>query len=129
MKFPSPQIYRAKILGIHDGDTVKVLLDRGFEEYSSEWIRLSEVFAPELKQKGGAATRDFVEDWVKQREDDEWPFRVVIFRQKNDSKEQTTLSRYVARIFYEETNQCLNDDVASFVAEQGFPRGTGGLNV
>lgn len=37
----------------HDGDTVLVQLDPGFDEQPCRWIRLQNVFAPELSQAHG----------------------------------------------------------------------------
>jgi len=42
-------IYQAKVLGVHDGDTVTVLLDCGFGIKFEEKIRLYGINTPELK--------------------------------------------------------------------------------
>jgi endonuclease YncB( thermonuclease family) len=43
-----PHEYDAEVLDVHDGDTVYVRVDAGFETDVRVWLRLKGVFAPEL---------------------------------------------------------------------------------
>jgi micrococcal nuclease len=45
--------YKAEILRVIDGDTVKARLDMGFHTYKTTNLRLSGIDAPERHQKGG----------------------------------------------------------------------------
>jgi hypothetical protein len=37
----------AELLTVHDGDTVRVRIDQGFDELTRQWIRLETVRAPD----------------------------------------------------------------------------------
>ena len=61
---------RAYVTNVHDGDTITVTLDQGFGDLKEGMrLRLYGVFAPELSQEGGNATRDFVLAWLKEHHD------------------------------------------------------------
>ena len=51
-------IYAAKVISVHDGDTLRVRVDCGFGIESTVWIRMEDVFAPELRQAMGVLCRD-----------------------------------------------------------------------
>ncbi len=90
--------YRAKLIEVHDGDTIKLLIDNGLGSRQEEAIRLKGVFAPELSQPGGPETRDFVETYLSNnmQHDFKWPLHVVT--EPNQSPEPTeirTFTRYV----------------------------------
>ena len=48
----------AEIIDIHDGDTVRIRADVGFDFVARKWIRLRDVDAPELNKPGGPQARD-----------------------------------------------------------------------
>jgi endonuclease YncB( thermonuclease family) len=50
--------YRATLQGVHDGDTITVLLDQGLKEFRSMHIRLFGINAPELATAAGKPARD-----------------------------------------------------------------------
>lgn len=52
------RVYPAAILEVHDGDTVRVLLDRGGDDWWRTWLRLLGGNARELHMTGGPAARD-----------------------------------------------------------------------
>jgi hypothetical protein len=83
---------------VHDGDTVRLELDLGFNQRGIYALRLRDVFAPELKQPGGIASRSFVEGWLHRYDSGAWPFIVETFRTKT-GRDLTTLERYVALVF------------------------------
>lgn len=125
MKFPLPQVYRAQILDVHDGDTIKVRIDRGFEEYSDKWIRLACVYAPELRQRGGSDARQFVQTWLTEHDDgSEWPYRVTIHRLPKDSQEASTFNRYVGTLTTDD-GVALNQQIVEYVDQKDYPLGTG----
>lgn len=45
--------YRAKVVRVIDGDTVVVLIDKGFGDYRMEKLRLAGVNTPELRPRAG----------------------------------------------------------------------------
>lgn len=47
------------VLDVHDGDTVRLLLDCGVETGAFPWIRIAGVNCPELGTPGGAEATDF----------------------------------------------------------------------
>lgn len=58
---PTPQfVYRATIIEWHDGDTVKLDVDKGFEDFTKAWFRLYGIDTPELATVSGIMASDFV---------------------------------------------------------------------
>lgn len=54
----APYIYNATVISNHDGDTITVDLDRGYEDRSRRSVRLLGCNARELSQPGGKEARD-----------------------------------------------------------------------
>ena len=50
--------YKATLRAIHDGDTIRVLLDQGLREYRDMAIRFYGINAPELRTPEGVTARD-----------------------------------------------------------------------
>lgn len=50
--------YNAILVAVHDGDTVKVDVDLGFDAHYITWIRLVGINAPELSTPAGLVARD-----------------------------------------------------------------------
>lgn len=120
--------YPGVVENVHDGDTITVTIDRGFEEHRVAMkLRLEGVFAPELKQLGGEETHAFTQAWLSEHSAPgvEFPLVVTTVRLKNGKREVKTLERYVARVD-SPSGESLNKAVAAFVAERGYPRGIGG---
>ena len=53
----SARTYPAVVLEVHDGDTIRVLLDRGGDDYWRTWLRLLGGNAIELADPGGQEAR------------------------------------------------------------------------
>jgi hypothetical protein len=53
----------AKLLDVHDGDTVQLSIDNGFGSRAVEWIRLLDVWCPELRDPGGPEATQATTDW------------------------------------------------------------------
>lgn len=119
--------YRATVLKVKDGDTLRILLDRGFDETKSIDLRLLDTWAPEKREPGGPETRSFVTDWLNEHDPDgdDWPYVVTVERVKADTHELSTLGRYVGTLTTPE-GASLNEAVNAFVAEQGYGHGIGG---
>lgn len=118
---------RAKLVSLYDGDTLTVILDQGFGDTKQIRVRLFGVFAPELRQLGGVETRLFVQEWLTLHTSSlvEWPFIITTIRLKNDTREVTTLERYVAVLTSVGTNDNLNGAISEFVRARGYAGGVG----
>lgn len=128
MRFPTPALWRCLVLTVHDGDTVTVMVDRGFDDTTTLRIRLVDVFAPELGQTGGRECRDYVLGWLADCSDrSPWPFLLETFRTPRSDVEVVTLGRYVGRVgvMGSASMRWLNDDVQAFVDRNGYAGGTG----
>lgn len=121
--------YRARVVDVHDGDTLTVELDLGFRLAAKVDVRLQDVYAPELRQHGGTETKAYVQGWVDTMERNyyghDWPFIVRTLRKKDDSEEVTTFDRYVAVVTDLGGTDCLNVAVEDYVKANKFPGGTG----
>ena len=125
MRYPTPARWRARVVEVHDGDTVTVLLDRGMDDQSTRAIRLRDVHAPELTQPGGPETRRFVIDWVGSHGDGtDWPFLLETFRTPRSDVDVRTLSRYVG-VLSSAARESLNVAVQAFVTARGYDGGVG----
>ena len=121
---------RSSYVSNHDGDTVTYLSDMGRKIYNQAEVRLLGVWAPELKEVGGLAVKDFVRDWHEERRGRlKWPFLVtttLVYAQDPDAAEvKKTLDRLIATVTCIATNECLNIAVSEYVAKQGFTGGIG----
>lgn len=118
---------RAEYLENHDGDTVKMMLDQGFDQEYRADVRLLGTFAPELDDAGGPETRDFVTDWFKKRitTKTRWNFIVITARMKVADHEQRTLARYVGTVTSLDGTDNLNLAVMQFVISKGYSGGIG----
>ncbi len=60
--------YKAKIISVYDGDTVRVDIDLGLSTWiKNEKLRLARINAPELRgdeREAGMAARDFLREYV-----------------------------------------------------------------
>lgn len=63
MTVPAPFTYNARVVSVHDGDTVNMIIDRGFFDYLGSVehpipVRILGINAIELGQPGGNEARD-----------------------------------------------------------------------
>lgn len=87
--------YRAKVLKVHDADTIFVEADLGFHIKKQLWVRLLAVDAPELKTPEGQAAREFVVNWLFQGKIDA-PIVTISTMKERDGDERQTFGRYLA---------------------------------
>lgn len=118
---------RARIVDVHDGDTVTALLDQGFGDTKLIKVRMLGVFAPELRQDGGEETQEFVSRWLDETVMAGAAFSHIVTtaRTIRSDVEQTTLGRYVATITNHDGTRSLNAEVMEFVAANGYAGGVG----
>jgi endonuclease YncB( thermonuclease family) len=86
----------ARLLEVHDGDTVKLAIDHGFGEDAKEWIRLKDVWAPELKDPGGPAATEACRTWFAEQARD-GQVQVTTFRTSAplEIRFQQSFTRYI----------------------------------
>jgi micrococcal nuclease len=104
--------WRAKCWKVHDGDTIYVTIDRGFEEWSRQRLRLLGVNAPEIRgasrEAGDAATaflQGVIDSWQTEA-DGEWP--LYIRTEKGDS-----FGRWLATVYRASDFERLGTDAKS----------------
>lgn len=106
--------YRARALTVLDGDTIRMLMDQGFNGRQQEDIRLVNVTAPEKSEPGGPETKQFVIDWIE-KFPGEWPLRVLTSKSKSDV-ETRSFVRYLAVVYDIGGLSCLNNDITRFLS-------------
>jgi hypothetical protein len=111
---------------VHDGDTVRFLIDKGMDDYSRKWVRFAGVRSPETNEPGIVETRNYVMDWLDKRygwsgtpvRRREWPFRIVTeVTGKLEPSEVTSFVRYVGWVYDIETGECLNEQMRAYLAQ------------
>lgn len=105
-------LYDAKVLEVHDGDTISVIFDLGFKVTFQDKIRLYGINAPELKVRDtanklvvnplGTQTSEVLKTLLK-------PGDTILVETIKDRKEK--YGRYLANIYItmEEKQVCLNE--------------------
>lgn len=115
MKYPTPALWRIKVESVHDGDTLKGILDRGYEDESLKDIRLKDVWAPELNEPFGFLVRDYIFGWLSDHTDgSEWPFELETFRTPKSDVEIRSFNRYIGVVTAAD-GAVLNEDVTAFI--------------
>src|SRR5262247_4016120 len=84
--------YQAQVLGVHDGDTLRLRTDLGFYIRFDQTVRLAGLNAPELSTAEGKAAQAFAEGWVKAHGNP-----LVGVRTQKDKQEK--YGRYLAVIY------------------------------
>lgn len=69
----------AKLEEIHDGDTVKLRISCGFDIWAVHWIRLKDVWAPEVNDPGGPEATADCTGWFREQAPDGY-VQVTTFR-------------------------------------------------
>ena len=90
----------ARVVDVHDGDTVKLDVDCGFSVHAYVWIRLKDVRAPELSEPTGPQAKQELEAWL-QTDAPDGLVMVDTFQVAGATKEireQRTFIRYVGII-------------------------------
>lgn len=105
----------ARIMDVHDGDTIKCLISLGFEVWAQPWIRLVDVRAPELSEPDGPQARNDVLDWVREFAPDS-QVQVVTYRtsQPLEIRLRQTFTRYLGLI------QRNGVELNSYLIEKGW---------
>lgn len=116
MKLPPPNFrYRAKIVRIHDGDTVFADVDLGFQTWlHEEPIRLLGINAPELSTKDGPGATDFLEGLVhKYGELWQGSYYVTLESFKDKREKYGRMLGKLLGVHGDGSEVCLNDEMLS----------------
>jgi hypothetical protein len=87
----------ARVIEVHDGDTLKLDVDLGFSCHMWVWVRLKSVRAPELSEPDGPAARNDVRLWLAEHAPDSF-ITLTTFQTAGafkEIREQRTFIRYV----------------------------------
>lgn len=102
----TPFGWRAYVVDVHDADTLRLVLDTGFDGRHEPDLRLLGTYAPELRQPGGPEMRAVALNWVTEwtegaGKDLQWPFWVQTVQTTAlvEAKQRTTLGRFVATVW------------------------------
>jgi micrococcal nuclease len=87
-------LYRAKVIEVIDGDTLKLQIDLGFHTSKEQRIRLANLDCPELSTKQGKTAKQFTQEKLANTK------TIIIQTKKAD-----IYGRYIAHIFYDATNK------------------------
>lgn len=110
--------YRASLIEVSDGDTVRLLVDCGFSARMQVDVRLLDVWAPELADAvGGLAAKQFVElwfgaHWLRKT----WP--VMVQTQITKAVEPTqrrSFVRYIGEIWPVDGGVTLNERLRAYL--------------
>lgn len=104
---PAPFLYNGQVIDVHDGDSLRVYVDRGMRDYSVWAIRLLGCNARELSMDGGPEARDEVMRRLPPGS------AVVLATVKPDKYGE----RKDAAVFYADTDGTVHDLVADLIRD------------
>lgn len=110
MTIPIPQwSYRAKLVGVTDGDTIIVTRDLGDRLYQEAQIRLYGLNCPELHgltHEDGLAAKAFTATWLREAGASEWP---LVIETRINRREK--YGRLLAQVWRTVDGASLNTDL------------------
>lgn len=114
--------YRAALIAVIDGDTLRLEIDLGFHVRTQQDIRLLAVSAPERDQPGGAEATQYVDEWLHTAggwlQDLRWPCLVTTSLNRNfEPDERRTFTRYLGTVTDIVDGRILNADLADYLAQ------------
>jgi hypothetical protein len=112
----------------HDGDTITVIIDRGFKETQTMTLRLLGVNAPELNssdanvRQRALQAKQFVADWLAQRaaSGNPWPLLLTSYRLDIPIAPDKYGDRFDA-VVYDTRGFCLNTDLLASGNAVNYP--------
>lgn len=104
---PAPFLYNGQVIDVHDGDSLRVYVDRGMRDYSVWPIRLLGGNARELSAPGGTEARDELKRRLPPG------MAVVLATVKPDKYGE----RKDAAVFYADPSGAVHDLVAEMIAD------------
>jgi endonuclease YncB( thermonuclease family) len=110
--------YRAALIQVIDGDTLRLDIDLGFHVRTQQDIRLLAVSAPERNQPGGEEATTWVEDWLDHLVALRWPLLVTTAISRiAEPDEKRTFTRYLGTITDIVDGRNLNTDLADYLTQ------------
>jgi hypothetical protein len=112
--------YRAAVIAVIDGDTLRLEIDLGFHVHTQQDIRLLAVSAPEHNQPGGTEATDFVKQWLDIDLDEtmRWPLLVTtVLNTWPEPDERRTFTRYLGTVTDIVNGRVLNTDLADYLTQ------------
>jgi len=104
---PAPFLFNGQVIDVHDGDSLRVYVDRGMRDYSVWAIRLLGCNARELSMPGGKEARDELMRRLPPGS------AVVLATVKPDKYGE----RKDAAVFYADADGTVHDLVADLIAD------------
>jgi micrococcal nuclease len=110
--------YKAKVTGVHDGDTFNATIDLGFTVGVDQTFRMQGINAPELKgltMMAGTASRDRLRELIMDKQ-------ILVRSFKPDtSMKQEKYGRYLAKVFVsEDGGKTFTLDVNKVMVSEGL---------
>jgi hypothetical protein len=110
--------YRAALIQVIDGDTLRLEIDLGFHVHTQQDIRLLAVSAPETNQPGGNEARAWVTQWLDLSAALRWPLLVITAISRiAEPDEKRTFTRYLGTVSDIHDGRILNTDLADYLAQ------------
>lgn len=104
--------YKVKeIVSIYDGDTMKVVIDTGFNIYTRQTLRLYGINAPEMRgseKAKGADSRDWLRNRVYNAMSNNIPVTIKTIKDKRGK-----YGRLLAEVFIEGDDTSLNEQMVN----------------
>lgn len=92
--------YFATVVRVIDADTIDVRIDLGFDVHINQRVRLLGINTPEKNTDLGVEASGYVRKLL--------PLGTIIILQ-SDKSEREKFGRYLAKVIFPETKECLND--------------------
>ena len=102
----SPYVYNAIVIGITDGDTIKVKVDHGMNIFSVQTLRLNRINAPERNTEEGEVAKNQLTYLLNNEQ--------VMIHTMKDRKEK--YGRWIAEVFHESVN------ISDFMVKEGMAK-------
>lgn len=93
--------YTAKVMRILDADTIDVSIDLGFDVWVYQRVRLIGINAAEKNTDFGKVAIEYVKNIL--------PIGSIIILQSQKNNDKEKYGRYLARVLFPQSRQCLND--------------------
>ncbi len=100
--------YRAELLSVTDGDTIKVRVDMGMRNYRDVVLRIGNINAPEKRgdtKEAGLLSKAAATSWLEGK-------RLVVRTERDPG----SYDRYTAEVFDADSGQCLSE----FMVKSGY---------
>jgi micrococcal nuclease len=113
------QFKYAKVVEVHDGDTLRILIDQGFGNFTQQDIRVKGINTPEIfgeEKEQGLAAKAFVEKLLPVGT----PVSIVSYQTKS-GKDKRTFTRYVADVFFTDITG-VSVSLGDYLLKQGIAK-------